>query len=289
MTLAQDRTANGARSRSTRSWPPVRRVRRLSEPGSGDQAARRTGSSATSPAATSTPRRAALGAAAVSDFDARASSAGCRRRLPAGRDAALAGRARVAGAGPPRLPHAQGRHLFRRAAAVACGVAAWPTANRRLRPRVGAAVADAARLARRVGILALIALALRRARPSTRSPTGGVVIRIGVALPMTLNIPFRMIDGGRAATLMPTAPATSRWRSPTRNRIAYLHALAACAAMAAARPEPMLRAVRMRRGSPASWPGPGSRTRAQRRRARRLQPTPASRYQPRSTVTAAAA
>ena len=92
-----------------------------------------------------------------------------------------------------------------------------------------------------VGIPALLAWLFSRTTVYTIT-SRRVVLRSGVALPMTLNIPFRLVESAALKTYRDgTGDIPLALAGP--DRISYLHLWPNMRPWRAARPEPMLRAV----------------------------------------------
>lgn len=92
-----------------------------------------------------------------------------------------------------------------------------------------------------VGLPALLAWLYARSTVYTITDRR-VVMRYGVALPMTLNIPFRII-GSAAAKVHADGTGDLPLALTGSDRIAYLHLWPLARPWRLARPEPMLRAV----------------------------------------------
>ncbi|MCJ2034281.1 photosynthetic complex putative assembly protein PuhB [Methylobacterium sp. J-068] len=69
-----------------------------------------------------------------------------------------------------------------------------------------------------------------------------VVMRVGIALPMTLNLPFALVEAAECA-LHPDGSADLPLRLRAGNRVAYLHLWPHARPWRVNRPEPMLRAI----------------------------------------------
>jgi len=92
-----------------------------------------------------------------------------------------------------------------------------------------------------VGIPAVLAWLFSRTTVYTIA-SRRVVLRSGVALPMTLNIPFRLVESAALRTYRDgTGGILLALAGP--DRISYLHLWPNARPWRAARPEPMLRAV----------------------------------------------
>jgi hypothetical protein len=92
-----------------------------------------------------------------------------------------------------------------------------------------------------VGIPALLAWLFSRTTVYTIT-SRRVVLRSGVALPMTLNIPFRLVESAALKTYR-DGTGDIRLALAGPDRISYLHLWPNVRLWRAARPEPMLRAV----------------------------------------------
>jgi len=92
-----------------------------------------------------------------------------------------------------------------------------------------------------LGLLALLAWLAGRTTVYTIT-SRRLVMRIGVALPMTLNIPFRLVSGA-ALRAFPDGTGNLPITIAGRNRIAYLILWPHARPWHLARPQPMLRAV----------------------------------------------
>ena len=133
---------------------------------------------------------------------------GLPEALPRRRTAALAGRAGLARAGAPRLPRAQAGALLRRADAAARGrssVDDGGTVVAALRCHARPAGAGAVAL----GLVALMAWLSARTTVYTLTDRR-VVMRIGIVLTLTFNLPYKRIAAAGLRTSTPTATATSR-------------------------------------------------------------------------------
>jgi hypothetical protein len=97
-----------------------------------------------------------------------------------------------------------------------------------------------------VGAGAVVLLALLgwlSARTTTYTITNRrLVMRIGIALPMTLNLPFALVESAECR-LYPDGSADLPLRLRAGNRVAYLHLWPHARPWSVNRPEPMLRSV----------------------------------------------
>ena len=94
------------------------------------------------------------------------------------------------------------------------------------------------------GALALLALlGWLSARSTTYTITNRrVVMRLGIALPMTLNLPFTLIEGA-GCKVFTDGSGDLPLRLRAGNRVAYLHLWPHARPWALSRPEPMMRSV----------------------------------------------
>lgn len=109
---------------------------------------------------------------------------------------------------------------------------------------LAAAVAAGPTLGAGAGAVALLLLlAWLSARSSTYTITNRrVVMRVGIALPMTLNLPFALVEGAGCRTFADGSGDLPLLLRPG-NRIAYLHLWPHARPWRVTRPEPMMRSV----------------------------------------------
>ena len=92
-------------------------------------------------------------------------------------------------------------------------------------------------------VLLLALLGWLSARTTTYTITNRrVVMRLGIALPMTLNLPFALVDSA-ACRLYADGSADLPLRLHAGNRVAYLHLWPHARPWHVNRPEPMLRSI----------------------------------------------
>lgn len=93
------------------------------------------------------------------------------------------------------------------------------------------------------GVLLLGVLGWLSARTTTYTITSRrVVMRVGIALPMTLNLPFGLVESA-GCRAYPDGSADLPLRLRAGNRVAYLHLWPHARPWHVNRPEPMLRAI----------------------------------------------
>lgn len=125
------------------------------------------------------------------------------------------------------------------------GLALWAALPPALAGRSGEALSLALpTLAGGAGALALLALlGWLSASTTTYTITNRrVVMRVGIALPMTLNLPLGLIESA-AARVHGDGSADLPLRLRTGNRVAYLHLWPHARPWRVSRPEPMLRSI----------------------------------------------